>query len=77
MDKRRLMELAGIITEVKYAGSDSKFVVVTYDDGEFNVVGPFNSETDAKRYVKWEIGHFELEDEEHFGNVTEVMDPEW
>ncbi len=75
MDKQRLMELAGI-NEVQYAGSDSKFVVVTYDDGEFNVVGPFNSEKDAKRYVKWEIEEFELH-EEYYGNVTRVMDPEW
>ena len=75
MDKQRLLELAGI-TEAKYASSDTKFVVVTYADGDFNVIGPFNSEVDAKRYVEWEITEFELE-EDYYGVVTAVMDPEW
>lgn len=75
MDKQRLLELAGI-TEAKYASSDTKYVVVTYGDADFNVVGPFNSKTDAERYVKWEIEEFELI-EEYFGKVTAVMNPEW
>ncbi len=78
MDKQRLMELAGVvITEARQAGaSEHKYVVVTYDDGYFNVVGPFTSEKEAEKYVKWEISEFDLH-EEHYGKVTEVMGPEW
>ncbi len=75
MDKQRLLELAGI-TGAKYASSDTKFVVVTYAYGDFNVVGPFNSEVDAKRYVKWEITEVELE-EDYYVVVRAVMAPEW
>ncbi len=70
------MELTDII-EARQAGADSvKYVVVTYDDGYFNAVGPFASEKEAEKYVKWEIGEFDLH-EEHYGKVTMVQGPEW
>lgn len=75
MDKQRLLELAGV-TEAKYAGGGQTWVVVTYDDGQFNVIGPFHKEDEAERYVRWEVEEFELE-EEHFGQVVEVYGPEW
>ena len=90
MDKERLRELAGIVEDVddvmeyvrqmaeaKQAGtSEHKYVVVTYDDGYFNVVGPFSARKDAERYSTWEAGHYDLTEDEK-GQVTMVQGPDW
>lgn len=76
MKKQRLLELAGV-TEARQAGaSEHKYVVCTYDDGYFNVVGPFPSEKEAERYANWEVGQFGLEEGEK-GQVSMVQGPEW
>lgn len=74
MNKQRLLELAGI-TEAKQAGVEGAFVIV----GPHNetIIGPFVSQEQARKYVQWEIEHFELEDEELHGRIEKVYPPEW
>lgn len=78
MNKERLQKLAGILSEAKLSGSDGgSWVVWTYDDDQLNLIGPFASQAQARKYVQWEIEHFDLDDEELHGRIERVYPPEW
>jgi len=62
MDKQRLLELAGIITEVKYAGPDNIWIVVEFmGDVEVEAMGPFSSKRMADRFVKEVVQKHDLD----------------
>lgn len=80
MNKQRLMELAGINEASRLGASGDLFVVWTFEDGQLNLIGPFSSEKDAQRYIKWEAEEFDLDDEwskELLGKVGQIYPPEW
>jgi len=73
MDKQRLLELAGI-TEAGYDSPEPGFVVVKFEDGYFDIEGPFRSEEEATKYRRFVIQKFGLDDDE-VGEVVQISRP--
>ena len=73
MNKQRLLELAGI-TEAGYASAEPGFVLVHFDDGYYDIEGPFRSEEEATKYRRFVIQNFGL-DEEEVGEVVQISRP--
>lgn len=65
------------LNEVKQAGQPDMFYgVAVYDDGQFNVVAPFQSKKEAERYIEWEMEEYDLL-EEHRAEVITIEPPAW
>ena len=65
------------INEVKHAGQPEMFYgVAVYDDGQFNIVAPFQSEKEAKRYIEWEVKEYGLDEHER-AEVVMIEPPSW
>ena len=80
MDKQRLLQLAGIVTEAKYAGAGEHWIVANLDDTGHVVAayGPFPSEDAAESYVMAyaEEQDYDVTDLEQFFHVCQVYPPE-
>ena len=76
MDKQRLLQLAGIITEARYAGSGYSdiYVVVEFTEDDIEVTGPFNGAGQEKEYCEALIEEHSLDDDTL--RVVKVRDPE-
>lgn len=77
MDKQRLLELAGVVTEARQAGQPDMFYgTAIYDDGQFMITAPFKSKKEAAKYAEWEMDKFDLT-EEMRAEVILIEPPQW
>lgn len=76
MNKQRLLELAGVLTEAKQAGKQEFFVVVEIIDGEPSAYGPFRSAKQAGGYLEYQRNHLESDYDDVDAHVVQVFKPE-